>query len=374
MFGNWRLRQKFLRLMLPALLAVGSVFAIWMPTAATAGTLSATGNACLFNAPNGVINGGLVGHVGWAFQNGTADSWTFGAAEQAGRLWMKTGSWANVLATFGQGSSPYPTGPDYYRSFRCEAVSSTSTTSAYNTAYTQTHNGYSIPSNDCLTKAILILQSYGATNLPSSSALNLSALPNTYYLNHLPASFNWPPSSLTTATIGVLLKDPLNGSYIKTNPLHKTRPLTLQVYNASNALIYQDTVNAVVIPGTDRYVATVPLDWQRDWSPGGNATVVLVKVKLDYTLLKQVTGFYLIKAGIDTALPDTSVKVGDVNQDNSVNITDYNLMMQCYSDLQPPKGPCSAALKRAADLNDDGYVNGIDYNLMLRVLQNQGGS
>jgi dockerin type I repeat protein len=188
------------------------------------------------------------------------------------------------------------------------------------------------------------------------------------------ASFNWPPSSLTTATIGILLTDPLNGSYINTNPLHKTRPLTLEVFNATNALIYQDTVNAAVAPGTDRYVATVPLDWQRDWSPGGNATVVLVKVKLDYTLFKQVAGFYLIKAGTDTALPDTSVRVGDVNQDNAVNITDYNLMMQCYSDLQPPKGPCSASLKRASDLNDDGYVNGIDYNLMLRILQNQGGS
>jgi hypothetical protein len=65
--------------------------------------------------------------------------------------------------------------------------------------------------------------------------------------------------------------------------------------------------------------------------------------------------------------------VGDVNQDNQVNITDYNLMMQCYSDIAPPKGPCSPALKRASDLNDDGYVNQIDYNLYLRVVQSLSG-
>ena|SRR5690348_10618415 len=108
----------------------------------------------------------------------------------------------------------------------------------------------------------------------------------------------------------------------------------------------------------------------RGW---GNATAALFKVKLDYTLFKYATGFYLIQQGVDNSISDTPLTVGDVNQDNAVNTADYNLMMQCYSDLSPAKGPCDANFKHASDLNDDGYVNGVDYNLMLRVFQNQGG-
>lgn len=365
MHAYLRFPQKFLRLILPALLLMSACL-VGFAVPAAAGILPPPGNACLFNAPNGADT---LGHVGWAFRNGKADSWTFGAAEQAGELWMTTGSWAHLLATFRQGTQ-YNKGPDYYRSYRCENVSSSNPTLAYNQAYTQTHNGYRIPNNDCLTKAVLILQAYGVTNLPNPL---LQPLPNTYYDSYLPAAFNSPPVSLTTVSIGVLLTDPTNGSYLTTNPLHKTRSLTLQVYDATNTLIYQDTVNATVQPGTDRYVATVPLDWQRDWSPGGTATAVTIKVKLDYTLYKQVTGFYLINAGTDTTLPDTPLIVGDIDQDNQVGVDDYNLLMACYSDLQPPKGPCPSWQKTASDLNDDGYVNGIDYNIMLRILQNQGG-
>ena len=372
MHADLKFQRKFLHLILSALLLTSACLAGFAASAA-AGILPPPGNACLFNAPNGVVNGGLIGHIGWAFRDGTADKWTFGAAEKTGELWMTTGSWAQLLATFRQGTQ-YKTGPDYYRSYRCETVGSSNPTAAYNAAYTQTNNGYVLASNNCLTKAVIILHAYGATNLPNVGGINLpSNLPNTYYTSDLPSSFNWPPVSLTTVTIGVLLKDPTNGSYLTTNPLHKTRPLTLQVYNATNTLIYQSTVNATVQQETDRYAATIPLDWQRDWSPGGTATAVIIKVKLNYTLYKQVTGFYLINAGTDTTLPDTALIAGDINQDNKISIADYNLLMACYSDLQPAKGPCPSWQKTASDLNDDGYVNGTDYNIMLRILQNQGG-
>lgn len=353
---------------------MASAFAVGLPAAAVAATLPSPGNACFFNAPNGVVNGGLIGHIGWAFRTSTG-SWVFGAAEQSGQLWMSSGSWAQVLAAFGQGSSPYPKGPGYYMSYRCENVGASNPTYAYNEAYTETHNGYDLLKNNCLTKSIRILRAYDATNLPDGTITNLpSNLPN-YYYEHLPSGFS-AAVSLTTATIGVQLIDPVSKSYINTHPVHTKRPLTVLVYDATNTLIYQTTVTATVVPGTDRYVATVPLDRTRNWSLNG-ATVAQFKVKLDYTLYRYAPGIYFINQGVDNAVSDTQLIVGDVNQDNVVNTTDYNLMMQCYSDLLPPKGPCPTTsnpnLKRASDLNDDGYVNGIDYNLMLRIIQNQGG-
>ncbi len=76
--------------------------------------------------------------------------------------------------------------------------------------------------------------------------------------------------------------------------------------------------------------------------------------------------------GVSNTAPDTPLTAGDINQDNLVNITDYNLMMQCFSDFSPPKGPCPPSLEVAADLDDDGSVNGTDYNEMLRIFSSQG--
>jgi hypothetical protein len=54
--------------------------------------------------------------------------------------------------------------------------------------------------------------------------------------------------------------------------------------------------------------------------------------------------------------------VGDINEDNVLNILDYNLLLNCYSDLSPQRGPCDANQKAAADLTDDGRVQQFDYN------------
>jgi hypothetical protein len=56
-----------------------------------------------------------------------------------------------------------------------------------------------------------------------------------------------------------------------------------------------------------------------------------------------------------------------------LNILDYNLLLNGYSELLPAKGPCNGLQKMAADLNDDGAVNQFDYKLFLRVINNQGG-
>jgi len=64
---------------------------------------------------------------------------------------------------------------------------------------------------------------------------------------------------------------------------------------------------------------------------------------------------------------------GDVNNDNQLTNADYDIIMGCYSDLQPAKN-CDATRKAAADLSDDGKVNHDDYNLFMREISVQNGS
>lgn len=54
------------------------------------------------------------------------------------------------------------------------------------------------------------------------------------------------------------------------------------------------------------------------------------------------------------------------NGDNSLDILDYDIIADCYSDLAPARNCSDQAKKTSADLNDDGSVNGIDSNLLVR--------
>jgi hypothetical protein len=60
---------------------------------------------------------------------------------------------------------------------------------------------------------------------------------------------------------------------------------------------------------------------------------------------------------------------GDINNDNSLDARDYNLLLDCYSDSLPARS-CNGEKKQDADLNDDGNVNQRDYNIMLRAFCN----
>src|SRR5690349_10674977 len=113
-----RLWRNSVRIIFPVILVIASIVVGGL-TPAAAATPPAPGNACLFNSPNGILAIGYVGHVGWAYRNGTANNWTFGATEgntqinsglhidgnaAATHSWIKSGTWAQVLAAFGLGS------------------------------------------------------------------------------------------------------------------------------------------------------------------------------------------------------------------------------------------------------------------------------
>ncbi len=78
-----------------------------------------------------------------------------------------------------------------------------------------------------------------------------------------------------------------------------------------------------------------------------------------------------------TNVNPTNLRMGDINNDNSVDLADYNILVDCYG-MKTTSSSCKAhnlsdqTKGLFADINDDGVVNGIDYNLLIRNLGNQG--
>ena len=64
----------------------------------------------------------------------------------------------------------------------------------------------------------------------------------------------------------------------------------------------------------------------------------IIKVRMDNTLWKQIPGIQTITAGETTETPVTKLTTGDINQDNVIDLLDYNLMISCLAD----KSTCTA--------------------------------
>ncbi len=63
--------------------------------------------------------------------------------------------------------------------------------------------------------------------------------------------------------------------------------------------------------------------------------------------------------------------LGDVNNDNVIDLADYNILVDCYGTKAASRA-CTAhhlsdaLMSNFADFDDDGVVNGVDYNILIR--------
>ncbi len=149
------------------------------------------------------------------------------------------------------------------------------------------------------------------------------------------------------------------------SPYYKQRAIYLAFYNSQNQLIttVQSTITFNPVDGDFIGTASVA---------GLAAGNYIVKVKSDRYITSQIAGIINTTPGVTIQLPQTRLIVGDINGDNKINILDYNLLMNCYSDFLPAK-QCTTQNKIFSDLTDDTYVNQLDYNLFIRELTNYPG-
>ncbi len=152
-----------------------------------------------------------------------------------------------------------------------------------------------------------------------------------------------------------------------TNPLHQQRNITVSIFDTHNQQVTTQHGTVSYNDATGKFTGNVDLGSQ--FITG----VYTVKVQSPQYLRALVPGIPTITAGRTNVLPATTLVVGDINEDNQINILDYNTLMGCYSDLLPATS-CTSANNTLSDLNDDGAINQFDYNLFLRELSNVSGN
>lgn len=194
---------------------------------------------------------------------------------------------------------------------------------------------------------------------------------------YAPTSTPVPGDTVLNFTIGLqgigMAGDAVNpNSTGNMNPLHPTRTITATVYDAQNQLIATQSGTITFNSTTGLFQGSV------DLGQGISTGLYTVKVKADQYLRAIVPGIQTITQAQTNTMPYVSLIVGDITGMNEINITDYNVLMACYSDLEPPQDPtlCGQYTVNGfsmADLNDDGAVNQYDYNLFLRELSNVNG-
>lgn len=159
------------------------------------------------------------------------------------------------------------------------------------------------------------------------------------------------------------------------NPLRPTRAITVTLIN--NSLVPQNLTGNITYTGPTTGLFNGDVIVPNSIADGSYT----VKLSTPYYVTQQLQGFITLNAqtrgtsiSMITSQNPVALVAGDVNQDGSLQADlDYNIIMECYSDLQAAKSTCTPAKKAAADISDDGNVNMDDYNLFLRELSVQKG-
>jgi len=223
------------------------------------------------------------------------------------------------------------------------------------------------------------------------------------------ASASPTPSNGTAFALNVLMHDighsgdnvnPTAYSFSNQSPQHPTRNAFAEIYDINNNFVGTASGTIKYDSTSGSFIGNVYLN--KIITPG-NYTVY---VGSDYHLIRRVPTIQSLVANQLNQIPQIALIAGDVNNDNQLNILDYNLIMfgGCYSDfgssitpiaptellsptisstssttVVPSSAPslaptgCSAQLKTSTDLNDDGAVNLDDYNVFLREIAVQSG-
>jgi len=146
------------------------------------------------------------------------------------------------------------------------------------------------------------------------------------------------------------------------NPLRSTRYISIHLEDGIGNSFSAGVGEINYSSGSGVFSGSILLD---ESIPNGD---YLVKIKLPQYLRRQVGGIIKVIKGEVSKISEVSLVAGDINDNNSVDISDYNLLIDCYSDLLPAKNCSDENKKTASDLSDDGLVNADDYNLFIREL------
>lgn len=126
--------------------------------------------------------------------------------------------------------------------------------------------------------------------------------------------------SLTLTGIGSSSNPALG---LNDNPKRPEREVEVKIFNAQNQEIKSTTGTVAYDTETGAYKTIINL--------GSEITSgsYLVKTRLDNTLWKTIPGIQNIVSGTNNTAQTTRLVTGDVNQDNEINLLDYNMFLTC---------------------------------------------
>lgn len=150
------------------------------------------------------------------------------------------------------------------------------------------------------------------------------------------------------------------------NPLHQGRSVHVFAYDLNNQLVVDKIGSVSFASDSGSFKGTLDLGTT---IPTGK---YYIKIQSDYHLRRLVPGLQSLTEGTINIIPSVSLVAGDADNDNALTLLDYNMLIGCYSVLQPARS-CTDQEKLATDFNDDGNVDGTDYNLFIRELSVQNG-
>lgn len=189
-----------------------------------------------------------------------------------------------------------------------------------------------------------------ATSAPTTQPNNTNITPS---ITREPTPTPTPSIILnpTDTKIKISIKLAGIGASGNKSPKRLTRPASVGIFDLENKQVLSG--NAFLkYNGRDGFEGEVHLGQLANGK-------YYVKVASKNTLISKILPeFQNLQSDKPNVLPSVTLTQGDLNDDNVIDISDFNLALPCFQSD-------SCTVKVAIDINDDGLTNVIDYNLFL---------
>lgn len=151
------------------------------------------------------------------------------------------------------------------------------------------------------------------------------------------------------------------------NPKRITRDISIEIYNPNNSLVTTKTGNIVYNSSTGLFTGTINI--------GSIPTnTYTTKIRSSGYLKRRLPGTISLISGNTSRTNRIDLIAGDINNDNILNIADYNILADCtYVKNKGKVCNQNPSYGGNSDINDNGLKNIYDYGLFLRELSIQNG-
>jgi hypothetical protein len=150
-------------------------------------------------------------------------------------------------------------------------------------------------------------------------------------------------------------------------PKTPTRKLTVEIFNANNVKVTSQQTDITYDSASGLFKGALTL------ASSVTNGVYTLKASTDRYLKRAIPGLLSLTSVAVYNVPEFVLIPGDVNGDNTVDITDWNIIARNCFGIKKDSADCSLNSKVNADLNDDGTINGLDHDLLLEALRIQHG-